>query len=189
MDINEAIEQRRTIYPVHYTGEKVDHKVIERMMELANWAPTHRYTEPWRFHVFSEAAKDDLLDLCADCYVKQTPAETFKPAKVAQFQERKQQVSHLIAIIVDHSGEVPEDEELASVAMAVQNMWLYLASTPYAGYWSTPGYIHSPEFATYLKLEPNQRCIGLFYLGTPDASAMGAVGKRGDWKDKVKFMI
>jgi len=29
-------------------GKHVDNAIIQQMLENANWAPTHKLTEPWR---------------------------------------------------------------------------------------------------------------------------------------------
>ena len=53
MSIVETIQNRRSIFPKQMSGEQVPQEVIDKMLELANWAPTHRHTEPWRFKVYS----------------------------------------------------------------------------------------------------------------------------------------
>ena len=72
--------------------------------------------------------------------------------------------------------------------MAVQNMWLCLSSTKkYGGYWSTPGYALGDEFAAFLHLEEDEKCLGLFYVGTIAEDVILPEGVRGDWKEKVRF--
>ncbi|MGB0850345.1 MAG: nitroreductase family protein, partial [Bacteroidia bacterium] len=44
MNVEEAIKSRRAVYPKQFSGEKVPEEVIEKMLELANWAPTHKNT-------------------------------------------------------------------------------------------------------------------------------------------------
>lgn len=189
MELAKAIENRRAIYPKQMSGEKVSIDIIHKMLEFANWAPTHKRTEPWRFKVFSETAMIELLDKCKDLYVKQTPFDKFSSIKLEKLDERKQQVSHIIAICMKRNEkDLPEFEEVAAVAMAVQNMWLYLASTQkYGGYWSTPGYALSQEFADYLSLSEDEKCIGLFLLGTITEPDNVRIGQRGDWKEKIEI--
>jgi len=58
---------------------------------------------------------------------------------------------------------VPEWEEIAATAMAVQNMYLTSTANNIGCYWSTPGMMN--HLGEFLGLEENQRCYGLFYLG------------------------
>jgi nitroreductase len=189
MSIEETIKTRRAIFPKQMSGEKVPQEIINKMLELANWAPTHRNTEPWRFKVYSGDAMNRMLDFCKQCYVLDTPAEKFNSSKLEKIEQRKEQVSHIVATCMDRNEIVPEFEEIAATAMAVQNMWLYLASTEkYGGYWSTPGYALGEDFSAFLHLPDGERCIGLFYIGTIAEDALRAEGRRGDWREKVKFL-
>ena len=76
MDINELIRRRRAIYPKNYLPEKpVSREILEQLLENANWAPTHKLTEPWRFRVFhSENARRQLGAYLSEYYRQNTPA-------------------------------------------------------------------------------------------------------------------
>lgn len=189
MEIENVIENRRAIYPKQMSGETIDNETIERMLELANWAPTHQRTEPWRFKVYTGDKMKSLLDKCKELYVKQTSVDKFNSEKLTKLDERKQQVSHIVAICLQRNeAELPEFEEIAAVSMAVQNMWLYLASTQkYGGYWSTPGYALGQDFADFLALSEGQKCLGLFLIGTIAEPYNLPKGQRGDWREKVEF--
>ena len=46
MDI---IRTRRSVFPPLYASDKeVPRSIIEKILEAANWAPSHKKTEPWR---------------------------------------------------------------------------------------------------------------------------------------------
>ncbi len=55
--LQKAVKNRRTIYPKMFNGQQVPENVIDKMLELANWAPNHKNTEPWRFKVYAGNAK------------------------------------------------------------------------------------------------------------------------------------
>ncbi len=188
MTLEESIRRRRSLYPKQMSGEKVPIEVLEKMLEMANWAPTHLNTEPWRFKVFAEEDKDRLLDHCKNSYVVQTPAALFNHTKIEKLEERKKQVSHIIVICMQRNNLIPEFEEIAATAMAVQNMWLYLTKTlKYGGYWSTPAYALDSDFAAFLHLSESERCLGLFYVGTRSLESIESKGQRGEWAKKVSF--
>ena len=67
----------------------------------------------------------------------------------------------------DLKDRVPEWEEIAATAMAVQNMWLMTGHLGLGGYWSSPGYIS--DMKEELQLAEGERCLGFFYLGAYDA--------------------
>ena len=83
--------------------------------------------------------------------------------------------------------QLPEWEELAAVACAVQNLHLMATALGAAGYWSSWNPIgrDSPGMLTFLGLDPaaGDRCLGLFMLASSDRvdkyrSARGALGTR-----------
>ena len=189
MKLQKAIENRRAIYPKQMSGDAIPVDIIDKMLELANWAPTHKRTEPWRFKVYAGKSVNTLIDKCKELYIKQTPADKFNAFKLEKLEKRKHQVSHILAICMQRNeAELPEFEEIAAVSMAVQNMWLYLASTQkYGGYWSTPSYVLSTEFANFLDLDEKEKCLGLFLVGTIAEPLKVPAGQRGDWRDKVRF--
>jgi len=66
--VSELLKGRRSVYPTQYTGEPVSNAIIEEMLENANWAPTHRLTEPWRFVVFSGKGIQKLASFQSELY-------------------------------------------------------------------------------------------------------------------------
>ena len=62
-------------------GSKIDNAVIRDLLELANWAPTHGRTEPWRFIVYEGDAKKTFCADHAELYKANTDPEKFTTAK------------------------------------------------------------------------------------------------------------
>ena len=51
--LNEIIRHRRSVFQPQFSGVPVDNAIVRQMLENANWAPSHKLTEPWRFIVFT----------------------------------------------------------------------------------------------------------------------------------------
>ena len=64
----ELIKKRRSVFPAQYTNQAINKSEIEKILESANWAPTHKKTEPWRFKVFLEKSKEELGKFLAKKY-------------------------------------------------------------------------------------------------------------------------
>lgn len=163
MNIYESINKRRSVYPPSYTNERIDKEVLERILATANWAPTHRRTEPWRFQVFQGDAKMKLGEEVVRLSEASNPnIAAFKLKKTAQ---KFEQTPVVMAIVLhrDPKESLPEWEEVAAVAMAVQNMWLAATAEGLGAYWSSPEI--SSELKGFLQLETNEKCLGLFYMG------------------------
>lgn len=179
------IKRRRSIFPVSYTNEEVPVAVIEQILESANYAPTHKLTEPWRFIVFRKEGKIKLGAELARLYKAATPASQFLQKKYDSIIEKAAQASCVITLNLQlHTDKVPEWEELAALACAVQNMALTAEALQVGAYWSSPGMI--ADLKAYLNLTEQQKCFGLFYLGYHEETPREA--KRTPIADKIKWI-
>src|SRR5258708_38547853 len=96
---NQLIRQRRSTFPKDYPGKRVDDDTIQQMLENANWAPTHRLTEPWRFVVFSGEGVRKLPAFQAECYRKVTIADgPFNENRYQGLLTKPMESSHIIYI-------------------------------------------------------------------------------------------
>lgn len=166
MSIQDIIKNRRTIKPLYFTGEKVIDKDIKEMLASANWAPTHKLTEPWRFIVYTENAKTQFGKDHAEMY-KKVNSTDFEQVKFDKLMTNANKASHIIAIIMKRDAEerVREIEEIAAVACAVQNMMLVATEKGLANIWSTGGLTYHPIMKEYLGLGEKDKVMGFLYVG------------------------
>lgn len=184
--ISALIQQRRAVPPKFFSPDKpLDRSIIEQLLESANWAPTHKRTEPWRFHIFHTLeSRQQLSAYLSDFYQKNTPADLFSEEKMVGAGANPLKAAAVLAVILrpDPAANLPEFEEIASVAMAVQNIWLGCAALGLGGFWSTPK--ASLESNEFLGLEAGERCLGFFYLAWHDMPAE-VPGKRNPASEKA----
>jgi len=64
---------RRSIFPIQFSNKEITDTQLNELFEAANWAPTHRRTEPWRFKVFRGDKKTELSHFLVDAYTNTTP--------------------------------------------------------------------------------------------------------------------
>ncbi len=183
---SELIRSRRAIFPNTYTDRPIPDDVIREILENANWAPTHKLTEPWRFKVFRGRALQRLGEYLARWYEENTPAGQFSERKYNKTLNNPPRSSCVIAICMqrDPQERVPEWEELASVACAVQNMWLTCTAHGIGAYWSSPRSILEAD--EFLGLQEGERCLGLFYMGYHEMPEIP--GKRRPVDEKVEWV-
>lgn len=185
--VNHLIRSRRSISPSSFVpGKEIPKAIIEDILENANWAPTHRMTEPWRFKVMTGSSLEKLSEYLGDYYQKNTPTEKYSEMKHKKTMKKPLQSACVIAICMqrDPKESVPVEEEIASVAMAVQNMWLSCSAHGIGTYWSSPKSMYNAD--EFLGLQEGERCLGMMYMGyyEPD----GRQGKRQAIQEKVKWM-
>lgn len=185
--ISKTIRERRSIFPASYSNEEIPDHFIREVLENANWAPNHKLTEPWRFKIFKGKGLQKLSTYLETWYKENTPESSFSQVKMQKMASNPLRSSCVIAICMQRNAAsgLPEWEELAAVACAVQNMWLTCTELKIGSYWSSPrAIIEADEF---LKLTENEKCIGLFYMGFHHETPMAGVRKSID--DKVEWIL
>jgi nitroreductase len=185
--ISALIRSRRSVYPKNYdTTRPVARTTIVQLLENANWAPTHRLTEPWRFIVFhSLESRIALGEYLAEAFKSKAGDADFPIEKYEKTKAAPVRAGAVIAIVLQRDPEqrVPEWEELAATAMAVQNMWLTCTELGLGCYWSTPK--AALEADVFMGLSAGQQCLGLFYIGWHNLPELA--GKRGDAAEKTRW--
>lgn len=182
-NVLDAIHFRRTVNQNSFTTEEVSREDILTILEAANAAPTHKRTQPWRYVIFRKEGLERLGTELARIYKSITPAEKYTEVTEQNMAKKATMSNVAIAIVVNHTGDVPEWEELAATACSVENLWLAAHSLNIGGYWATPGLINHLD--GFLNLEENQKCIGIFYLGHHNADAREPV--RTPIEDKIRW--
>lgn len=164
--IFDLIKNRRSVFPAQYNTKPIAKSDIDKILEAANWAPTHKKTEPWRFKVLQGAAKEKLGLFLAAKYVEDDPKP--KEFKIKKLQENPKRAGAIIAICMqrDPVESLPEWEEVAATAMAVQNMWLCCTEMGLGCYWSSPGLISYMD--EFFEMDKGEKCLGFFYMGNYD---------------------
>jgi nitroreductase len=188
-EINQLIRQRRSTLPPDYSGERVGDETIQHMLENANWAPTHRLTEPWRFVVFTGEGLRKLAAFQAECYRKVTVADgTFSEDRYQGLLTKPMQSSHIISVGMkrDEKKSVPEIEEAGAVFCAVQNMYLTATAYGIGCYLSTGGITYFEEAKKFFGLGAEDRLLGFLHVGMPRGAARQ--GRRKPVNEKVVWV-
>jgi nitroreductase len=189
-EINKLIHTRRSVFPKDYSGEKVSDEIVKQMLENANWAPTHKLTEPWRFVVFTGDGIKKLANFQSECYKQVTTANgTFREDRFQSLLTKPMESSHIIAIGMkrDEKKGLPEVEEIGAVFCAVQNMYLTATAYGVGCYLSTGGVTFFEEAKPFFDLGPDDKLLGFLHIGMPKGELI--VGRRKPIEEKMKWVI
>jgi len=149
VDVEDAIRTRRTHKA--YGSDPVDRETLERLFDLARWAPNHHLTNPWRFRVLGP---DTLAAL--------------KDAAGPEAAGKLDRAPTLVVVSVAQTGEpVGDEEDLCAAACAAYIVLLGAHAHGYAGYWRTPEVLRSDEGRDAVDVRPDERVLGLIHLGRP----------------------
>ncbi|MDB5004957.1 MAG: Nitroreductase [Mucilaginibacter sp.] len=171
--IQTIIQNRRTIKPFMMNGNKIPDEQITDLLALADWAPTHGLTEPWRFVVYTEPAA--FCHQHAEMYKQNTSADEFAQGVYDNLAHQGDKASHVIIAVMRRGdlAKIPAFEELAATACAVQNLLLGATALNLASYWGTGGMILKPAMKAFLKLRDEDEVMGVLYFGYADEHPKG----------------
>jgi nitroreductase len=188
MTLTDIIQNRRSIFPKSYDPSRaIPTELILQILENANAAPSHRLTEPFRFEILRGSSRQELADFMLADYVQNTPVNEQSEMKIKKIQENPLRSAVVIVLKMKrHADLVPEWEEIAAVAMAVQNMWLTCTALGIGAYWSSPASMVS-RGGDFIKLEANEQCLGVFYMGYPKTTTPFPAPKRTPIVDKITW--
>ncbi|WP_345951511.1 MULTISPECIES: nitroreductase [unclassified Mucilaginibacter] len=185
--IAETIKNRRTIKPGTMNGQKIPNAQVAALLELADWAPTHAYTEPWRFVVYENPLT--FTQQHAELYKQAAEqAGNFNPATYTNLANLGNNVSHVVVAIMHRSelSKIPVVEEVAAASCAIQNILLAAASLNIGSFWSTGGATLKPIMKEYLGLGAEDQVLGILYLGYSETKPEGV--RKTPLEEKVKWV-
>ena len=183
MKLFQTIESRRSIFPKQYNDRPIKNEDLKLILKAANFAPTHKKTEPWRFKVLRNFHKNEFGKFLSEKY--KTTTTKFSKYKFESINDNIKKSSAIILICMqrDPLNSVPEWEEIASVSMAVQNMWLVSTELNIGSYWSSSklvSYVHE-----FIKLKEGEKCLGFYYMWYCDKKVTKRI--TGAYEDKVSW--
>lgn len=188
--LEKIIRERRSVKPSLMNGKKINTSIIQQLLELADWAPTHGRTEPWRFIVFSGNGLAQFSQQHADLYKNHMPEESFTNAKYQNIMHNAEKASHIIAAYMKRQPgqKIPLIEEIAATAAAIEHILLGAQEQGIAALWSTGGMTYHDSMKQLLGLEEHDQMMGLIYLGyseepSPPAKRNIALSEKTVWKD------
>jgi len=164
--VADCIRTRRTVKD--YTGEAVPRVLLERWLDLAGWAPTHRMTQPWRFAVLEQPAIVRLAEfLRGEPAIAAVPDPAKGAAKLAKLLDRLPTLGAMIQVTwVRDANPAIDLEEHAAAAAAVQNLLLAAHADGWASFWSSTPALGQAQTLTWCKLDPHtQGFLGSVWIG------------------------
>ncbi|MCC9165739.1 nitroreductase family protein [Pontibacter harenae] len=176
--IQDIIQKRRTVKPPQMNGQRVPDEQVQQLLALADWAPTHANTEPWRFKVY---AGDKVQEFClshAKLYKQQTDTEKYLEFNYEKLLHMGDSASHLIVTYMRRGDlpKIPPLEEIAATSCAIQNLLLGATALGIASYWGSGGMAYHPAMKEMLQLREEDVVLGILYLGYTDKEV--PAGKR-----------
>ncbi len=186
--LSKIIHQRRSVKPGLMNGGQIPDEQVNELLHLADWAPTHGNTEPWRFIVYAHDSAKEFSRQHAELYKNNTLPEKFLTDKYEKLISNGDKASHIIVAIMQRGNlsKVPVIEEIAATAAAVQHILLGATALGIASMWSTGGMTHHKAMKDFFQLREEDIVMGIIYLGYSEKELSGR--RATPMTEKIKWM-
>lgn len=164
MDALDAIRTRRMIPRV--SDEAPSKGEILELLELAVRAPNHHRTEPWRFYVLAGDERERLARAIAGEAIE-SGAEDARAVHDAHAKVERAPVIVVFTCVPSEDPKVVEEEELASVAMAIENFLIGAYAQGLGAMLRTGPAAYHSSISKQLGLADTERVVGFVYVGYP----------------------
>ena len=163
--LQDVILSRRTSLLMDRERE-VPLALVAELCELAQWAPNHKRTWPWRFALATGGQRQTLGSAFAGA---QRLSGVTDAAKLAKTEGKYLRAPTILAV-----GRGPHDdafrriEDRDCVAAGIQNLLLGATALGLASYWSSSPTPDDPDVLDLLGFEPGSELVAVVYLGYPN---------------------
>ena len=168
MQIFDAITDRRSIR--EFTDREISREEIERILDAATHAPSHRMTQPWRFYVLGPVARRAY-----GAALGARKARRVEDPDAAQAVLQKVAESHAslpamlaVAVVVDDNPEIRE-EDYAAAYMAIQNLSLAAHAIGLGTHIKTGAVMDDPHARDAVGAVEGERIVAMLEVGEPAA--------------------
>jgi nitroreductase len=168
MDTFELLTGRRTVHD--YAAEQLPSGALTRALTCAIAAPNHRLTEPWRFVIAGQRAREQLVELSVQ--LKTPPGAEARPELVANTRRKMLTPAALVVVsVVRQADPAVSREDYAAVACAIQNFCLSLWAEGVGSKWSTGGVTSASQAYAILGIDPErEEIVGFVWAGMASGS-------------------
>ena len=166
-ELRELVRARRTDMMVD-KDRALDDGTLEKLCELAMWAPNHKLTFPSVFAAVTGDARERLSNCTADAMAR----EGDKPEKVAKARTKFQRAP-VILIVGTELGdtELRTEENRDAVSAGIQNILLGATSLGLASFWSSCPKGVNDDVANFCGFKTDTHITAMIYLGHPQRQA------------------
>ena len=181
----DSIDDRRSIRK--YLPQMLEKSLIDEILRAGIAAPSAKNRQPWRFVVFTEQAKTELLREMEKGLRRELEGEALLPEVRGGLADafHTMQIMHKAPVLIlvlnpdtgspfDPQNPVSRFAEIAdtlSIGAAVENMLLKAASLGLGSLWIANTCFAYPELTAYLKTDAQLVCA--VSLGYPDEAPAG----------------
>ena len=167
-DTLSLLKLRRSVPPQFLSAPGPDDAQLREILTVAARVPDHGKLAPWRFIVFSGAAKEKAAEIVAGVFKERNPEADEE--KVAFERKRRLHAPVVIAVVsrARKHEKIPEWEQELSAGAVCMNMLIAAEALGFNGSWLTNWFAFDRKVLDAFGLAPDERIAGFVHLGKAD---------------------
>ncbi|MBL4616729.1 MAG: nitroreductase [Robiginitomaculum sp.] len=139
---------------------------LNMILQLASRVPDHRRVVPWRFIIFSGAAKQQAAKVIGQRFLELNPQAYKNDADLESYKFSKAPVVIALIASSDSNHKTPVWEQSLTVGAVGQNLLLGSNAAGFAGVWLTCWYAYDQNIRQQFGVGNSEKIAGFFHLGT-----------------------
>lgn len=168
-DTLSLLKLRRSVPPQFLSAPGPVGAQLDELLAIAARVPDHGKLVPWRFIVFSGAAREKAAGVVARVFRERNPQAS---EEQVEFERKRLLHAPVIVAVVSRAREhvkIPLWEQELSSGAVCMNMLIAAYAMGYAGSWLTNWFGFDREVLTAFGLAEDERIAGFVHIGTPTA--------------------
>ena len=163
-DFRTLVIARRTQLMMDLERE-VDMDLINKLCDVAAWAPNHQLTWPWLFGVFTGDARGALGDATAEAMQRHGDTEM----KVTKTRTKYLRAPVIVVVgTLQGESELQTEENRDAVSAGIQNMLLGATTMGLGSFWSSCPKGANDDVAKHCGWPEGTHITAMLYLGWPN---------------------
>lgn len=170
MELTDAIKGRRSVR--RFKPDPVPKEVLERILELAQWAPSGMNRQNWFFVVVQGQKTEELKKILASAF------DEFRPNLERVFADKPKIIEGMKAffetyggapvLILAYAGKSPTGQwDTHSTAAALQNLLLAVHEAELGATWTDAVLVKEAQINSVLGIE-DKKLVSVVPVGYPD---------------------
>lgn len=168
-DTLSLLKLRRSVPPQFLAAPGPEGAQLDELLGIAARVPDHGKLVPWRFIVFSGAARDKAAEVVARVFRERNPQAS---EEQVEFERKRLLHAPVIVAVVSRAREhvkIPLWEQELSSGAVCMNMLVAAHAMGYAGSWLTNWFGFDRAVLAAFGLGDDERIAGFVHIGTPTA--------------------
>ena len=187
LKLGEYLKTRRSVPPAMMRTPGPERAEIESILALATRVPDHGKLAPWRFVVFSRAARERISNQLVEFIRTDRPDATDELLTMERNRLLMAPVVIAVISMAAPHAKIPVWEQELSAGAVCLNMVMAANAHGYAANWLTQWFAYDDRARHLFGLQPGEKIAGFIHIGTmethPGERARPDIADIVEWVD------